>query len=341
MNVLPRERPNRLVLIGHPVAHSLSPLFQNAALKSAGLSASYDALDVTPEALNGVLRDLARGHVAGNVTIPHKEAFAAACTRTTELAARVGAVNTFWHEKGALVGDNTDVVGARIAIAAVLDAAPAIARGTSEPAQSVAPLRVTVLGAGGAAAAVIVALESFAPVAVTVCARTPSRAQALAARLGVSITVIGDADVIPHDPVMRLATEHDAAERDAAVHDAAERDAAVRDAAVRNADLVINCTPIGLRDESMPVAIEALAAGARVLDLIPKLGDTRWVRAARAAGHVAEDGTRMLIEQGAAAFERWFDMVPDRASMWRSLKVKVEATGAARGTSSKPANRLV
>lgn len=287
------ERPTRLVLLGHPVSHSLSPVFQNAALKSAGLSATYDALDVIPEALTGVLRELSRAGVAGNVTIPHKEAFAAACVRTTEMAARVGAVNTFWHEKGKLVGDNTDVIGARIAIAAVLE-------GCSHDS----PLCVTLLGAGGAAAAVIVALESFAPVTLTVCARSPDRARALADRLGISITVVDNVDE-----------------------------------AVRNAVLVINCTPVGLRDNTSPVAIESLSAGARVLDLIPKSGDTAWVQAARASGHAAEDGTRMLIEQGAAAFERWFDMVPDRASMWRSLKPRAESPPTPRWTPSQTGNR--
>ena len=303
------ERPTRLVLLGHPVAHSLSPVFQNAALKSAGLSATYDALDVTPDALTGVLRELARAGVAGNVTIPHKEAFAGACVRTTELAARVGAVNTFWHEKGKLVGDNTDVVGARIAIAALLDAPPAIDPATANHNDSTEriarpPIRVTLLGAGGAAAAVIVALESFAPVTITVCARTPERARALANRFGASITVIDNTDE-----------------------------------AVRNATLVINCTPVGLRDNTFPVAIESLAANARVLDLIPKSGDTAWVQAARAAGFTAEDGTRMLIEQGAAAFERWFDMVPDRAAMWRALKPRAEALPTPRWTQSQTGHR--
>ena len=303
------ERPTRLVLLGHPVTHSLSPIFQNAALKSAGLSATYDALDVTPDALTGVLRELARAGVAGNVTIPHKETFAAACVRTTELAARVGAVNTFWHEKGKLVGDNTDVIGARIAIAALLDAPPAIDLTTEQsngPGDHIAraPIPVTLLGAGGAAAAVIVALESFAPVTITVCARTPDRARTLAHRLGVLLTVIENADE-----------------------------------AVRNAALVINCTPVGLRDNTFPVAIESLATNARVLDLIPKSGDTAWVQAARAAGHTAEDGTRMVIEQGAAAFERWFDMVPDRASMWRALKPRAESLPTPRWTPSQSGNR--
>jgi shikimate dehydrogenase len=299
------------VILGHPVSHSLSPLFQNAALKSAGLQATYDALDVAPEALTGVLHELARAGVAGNVTIPHKEAMAAACFRTTDLATRVGAVNTFWHEKGKLIGDNTDVVGARIAIATLLDAQRLSVSDAHSPDNDSAganvhsPFRVTLLGAGGAAAAVIVALESFAPVALTMSARTSARAHALAERLNVSINVLADS------------TD-----------------------AVREADLVINCTPIGLRNTDMPVAVEALSPQAIVFDLIPRNGDTAWVLAARAAGHVAEDGTRMLIEQGAAAFERWFDMVPDRASMWRSLKPRAEPNTAQRGTNSKAANRL-
>jgi shikimate dehydrogenase len=290
------EIPTRLVLLGHPVGHSLSPTFQNAALKSAGLNATYDALDVTPEALPGVLRELARAGVAGNVTIPHKEAMAAACAHTTELATRVGAVNTFWHEKGKLVGDNTDVAGARAAIAAVLEAARSGRQAAEgEHAEETLPLRVALLGAGGAAAAVLVALESFAPASITLWTRTPERAHALATRLGVTIAVAESAEL-----------------------------------AVREADIVINCTPIGLQHDELPVEVAALPRAACVLDLVPKRGDTAWVRECRAGGHVAEDGLRMLIEQGAAAFERWFDMVPDRASMWRSLGARSELSAGIR-----------
>jgi shikimate dehydrogenase len=299
------ERPKRLVLLGHPVSHSLSPVFQDAALKSAGLTATYDALDVTPEALPKVLRELARASVAGNVTIPHKEAIAAACFRLSDIAQRVGAVNTFWHEKGKLIGDNTDVDGARAAIAYLLQAGHAPAAVATEVVPVTAsgqPLRVTILGAGGAAAAVIVALESFAPVVITLCARTTERAFALIERLGVAAVVVDNADE-----------------------------------AVRDAMLVINCTPVGLSDQEFPVAVESLARGARVLDLIPRGGETAWVHECRSQGHVADDGTRMLVEQGAAAFERWFDMVPDRASMWRSIKAHAEGnTPRAKTSGSHP-----
>jgi shikimate dehydrogenase len=278
------------VLLGHPVGHSLSPTFQNAALKSAGLPATYDALDVTPDALPGVLRELARAGVAGNVTIPHKEAIVAACSSTSELATRVGAVNTFWHEKGRLVGDNTDVAGAHSAINALLEAAAPAKVDTNEIVTAGAePLRVALLGAGGAAAAVLVALEAFTPDSITIFTRTPERAETLSVRVGVPATVADNVE-----------------------------------SAVRAANLVINCTPIGLLNDDMPLDVALLSPGTRVLDLIPKRGETAWVRECRAAGHVAEDGLRMLIEQGAAAFELWFRMVPDRASMWRSVGARAE-----------------
>lgn len=297
MSSASREQPNRLVLIGHPVSHSLSPIFQGAALKSAGINAPYDALDVTPDALSRVLRDLSRGSVAGNVTIPHKEAVAAACSRLTDIAARVGAVNTFWHEKGKLVGHNTDVEGARAAIASVLQSnalTPTTPVDTSAVDADKKPLAVAILGAGGAAAAVIIALESFAPVDITIAARTTTRAEALVERLGVKANIVQDAKT-----------------------------------AVQSASLVINCTPVGLRDGEFPVEVEALARGARVLDLIPRGGETAWIREARLQGHVADDGTRMLVEQGAAAFEQWFGIVPDRASMWRALKAHADSKASA------------
>ena len=78
--------PGRLVLLGHPVSHSLSPRFQNAALRAAGIPLRYEALDVAPEALSGTLAELAEQRASGNVTIPHKEAVAALCVRRSPLA---------------------------------------------------------------------------------------------------------------------------------------------------------------------------------------------------------------------------------------------------------------
>jgi shikimate dehydrogenase len=100
-----------LVVIGDPVAHSLSPAMHNAAFRALGLDAVYVALHVTPEALPEVLAMQRATGGAGNVTVPHKEAVEGSVTRKTDVCARVGACNTFWTEDGVLVGDNTDVFG--------------------------------------------------------------------------------------------------------------------------------------------------------------------------------------------------------------------------------------
>lgn len=162
-------RPGRLVLLGHPVAHSVSPRFQNAALRAAGIPLRYEALDVEPARLDDLLAELKSQNAAGNVTIPHKEAVAARCGRVTELAARCGAVNTFWHEGSTLVGDNTDVGGLDTVVRALL--------GSSS--QSV---RIALIGAGGSAAAVLCAAEGWPAARAKVYNRHMTRAEQLAAR---------------------------------------------------------------------------------------------------------------------------------------------------------------
>jgi len=164
-----RPLPGRLVLLGHPVSHSLSPAFQNAALRHAGLPLEYEALDVEPARLAETLRQLAAQSAAGNVTIPHKQAVAASCARLTPIARRVGAVNTFWHEGGALVGDNTDVGGIDEAVRALLDGPPA-------------GLHVALVGAGGAGAAAVAAVEGWEGSRVAIWSRTAARSADLASR---------------------------------------------------------------------------------------------------------------------------------------------------------------
>jgi shikimate dehydrogenase len=264
-------RPSRLVLLGHPVSHSLSPRFQNAALRHLGIPIEYTAVDVPPEGLVAALDVVVRDAAAGNVTIPHKEAVLARCDRVAPLARRVGAVNTFWvDEDGALAGDNTDVGGFR----ALLDA-------TVPPGREVA--RVAVLGAGGAAAAVLAALEERS-LPVTLHNRTAARAHALRVRFPTIIRVA------------RSARE-----------------------AVREADLVVNATSIGLHDDRHPVEVEAIPASAIVIDLVYRRGETPWVRAARARGLRAADGLAMLVEQGALAFERWLGAPAPREVMRAAL----------------------
>ncbi len=270
-----RPRPTRLVLLGAPVAHSLSPRFQNAALRAAGIALTYEAVHVESADFAREFRRLATAGAAGNVTIPHKEAAAAACDELTPLARRVGAVNTFWRDGPRTVGDNTDVGGFDALVRALLGAPPT-------------NVRLAVLGAGGSAAAVLTAAAAWPGTSMAIHARTPERARGLIERLGV------------HAEVAERAED-----------------------AVRDATLVVNCTPLGMRDDALPVAPARLPEGAAVADLVVRPGETPLVRAARARGLRALGGLEMLLEQGALAFERWLGVAPDRAVMRRAVDAAV------------------
>jgi shikimate dehydrogenase len=162
--------PRRLLLLGHPVAHSLSPRFQNAALEAAGLTSHYAALDVTPSALAGVVSTVRENALGGNVTIPHKAAFAAYCDVLTPLARRTRAVNTFWiDDQNQLIGDNTDVGGFDALVRDVLGELPNEAH-------------VAVVGTGGAAAAVCAATERWTRASVVLWGRTAEHSHVLADR---------------------------------------------------------------------------------------------------------------------------------------------------------------
>ncbi len=193
-------RPGRLVLIGHPVSHSLSPAFQNAALRSAGLPLTYEVLDVPPGQLERVCDALRATSASGNVTAPWKEEFARRCGGLTPIARRVGAVNTFWTEGGQLVGDNTDVGGF---MAAVRDAF----------GQERAFGRVALVGAGGSAASVVAAVERWPGARVQLWARTPARAAALAERfahvdvMGTRELAVAGADLVVNATPLGLAAD--------------------------------------------------------------------------------------------------------------------------------------
>jgi shikimate dehydrogenase len=279
---MPLDLPwNGFVILGHPVAHSLSPIFQNAALEAIGAKQRYERLDVPPSSLRAAF-DLLRPHrIVGNVTIPHKEAVAQFATQLTPPAAHIGAVNTFWWDGNDLVGHNTDVTGAEASIAALCPG------GVSGP--------VVVLGAGGSAAAVLYALAQREVQEVHVVARDTARAEALLARLGIAGTV--------HAFDLSTLVQ-------SVLHDAA---------------LVVNCTPIGLRGADHPLPLHAVGPNAALFDLVYTAQGTDWIRTAQSAGRRAEDGLRMLVEQGAAAFEVWTGQPAPRDVMWRALSVPAPA----------------
>ena len=266
-----KENPGRLVLLGNPVSHSLSPTFQNAALRSANIPLIYEALEVGDKQLRGLLRELKKVSGAGNVTIPHKVAVHDRCDELTDIAARVGAVNTFWFESGRLHGDNTDVGGFDAAARALLGGEPTDAR-------------IALFGAGGAAAAILAAIESWSGAIVSIVARNRARAEGLVQRFP---------DV-------------------ARIEKSAKR-------AVDDATLVVNATPIGQHDDSQPFDASKISRSTAVMDLVYRRGGTPWVKAARERGNPAADGLPMLLEQGALSFQRWFGIQPDREAMRQAL----------------------
>ncbi|HEX3622043.1 MAG TPA: shikimate dehydrogenase [Acidimicrobiales bacterium] len=249
-------------VIGSPVRHSLSPAMHNAAFAALGLDWAYLALEVrpgdVPAALAGV-RALGLGGLS--VTIPHKAAVAAEVDELTPTAAAIGAVNTVVPlGDGRLRGDNTDGAGFLASLA--------------DEGFDPAGRHCLVLGAGGAARAVVHALAGAGAAEVVVVNRSPARAEEAAA-LAATVGRVGS----PAD--------------------------------VAAADLVVNATPVGLAGSDSDVAAvlpldpALLGPGQLVVDLVPNPAVTPWMVAARAGGAGVAGGLGMLVHQGALAFELW------------------------------------
>jgi shikimate dehydrogenase len=246
----------RLGVLGWPVAHSRSPRMHNAALAQLGLKDwHYQRLPVPPEVFEETVRGLpAAGFVGANVTIPHKEAALALAGTATDAARAIGAANTLsFDADGAITAANTDAPGFLAALAHI----------DRDPAGQTA----LVLGAGGSARAVAHALREAGAARVAVWNRTPDRAVALAADLGV--------------------------------------EAVVRPVA---ADLLVNCTSVGLADgefKDLPLDADALGRYATVADLVYRAGGTGLIAAAIGRGCAVVDGLEVLVCQGALSFQAW------------------------------------
>jgi shikimate dehydrogenase len=165
-----------IALLGDPVSHSLSPVFQNAALEAAGLDGVYLSLRCDAAALPGLLRGIALGGGAGNVTLPHKEVAAASVDRATAAVGNTSACNTYWLEDGLVCGDNTDVAGVGGAVRALLGG-------------GVKGARVLLVGAGGSARAALAAMGEGGAAEVVVANRTLDRAASLAGGFSGGTTV--------------------------------------------------------------------------------------------------------------------------------------------------------
>ncbi len=174
----------RACIIGHPVAHSRSPLIHNHWLSMYGIAGEYVREDISPEAIEAFLKAFPRsGYIGGNVTVPHKEIAFAAVAGRDSVAEALGAVNTLWHAGGKLFGANTDVHGF---LAQLDESAPRWLERTKI---------ALVLGAGGSARAAIYGLRERAVEHILVANRTRTRAEQLAARFGKRIAPIAIRDI--------------------------------------------------------------------------------------------------------------------------------------------------
>lgn len=273
-----------IALIGHPVAHSVSPAFQQAALDTCGLDVRFEAWDTPPEELPVVVERLRSGDLLGaNVTIPHKIEIMRLIDRPDALAERVGAVNTVVNRQGLLEGTNTDVHG----ILRPLEAAGAEIRGA----------QVLLFGAGGAARAVIAAMRQAGAERVTIVNRSAERAAELASLGGDEF----DLRYAPLDP----------------------DDATFRGAA-RSAQIVVQSTSVGMlhgpAEHESPMPREWFQPGQVAFDLVYVPEQTPFLRDARRAGARVVGGLDMLIHQGAVGFKLWTGREAPLEVMFRAAR---------------------
>lgn len=275
--VTPSVQPKpKACVIGWPVRHSRSPLIHGYWLDALGIEGSYERAEVSAEDFPRFMSDFARlGYAGGNVTLPHKEAAFEHCARTTETAACLKAVNTLWMEAGTLHGDNTDVAG----FLAALD--------QEAPGWDLDLGHAVVIGAGGAARAIVYALRLRGGRRIMLVNRTRTRAAAIAALIGPAVEVV---------------------------------DASALQQALAGASLLVNTSSLGMAGQPpLPIDLTPLPAEATVSDIVYVPLETALIKAAKTRGLRAVPGISMLLHQAVPGFERWFGVRPSVTTELRSL----------------------
>lgn len=266
-------KPDRKLfgLIGHPLGHTFSPALHHFVLQRIEVEGCYHALDTPAAELSAVIEGMrALGFAGFNVTVPYKQAVLKCLDERDPTVEEVGAVNTVRFRDGRLLGYNTDVVG----FARALEQAGVQARGKV----------ALVLGAGGAARAVVVALIRAGVARIVLHNRTVSRAEELA--------------------------EHARTKLDFA---AVEVSTAVADLPFPEFDLVINATSVGMcpHTQARPLEFREAMLRTTVMDLVYNPIETAFLHEARAAGARTLDGLDMFIFQGLEALRIWLDREVD------------------------------
>jgi shikimate dehydrogenase len=266
-------------VMGWPVGHSRSPRLHGYWLAHYGIDGAYVPFPVAPENLERALRALPLLGIAGvNLTVPHKEKALAAMDALTPAARRIGAVNTVIVRDGKLHGDNTDGFGFIESLKAAL------------PEWRPAAGPATVIGAGGAARAILAALIDAGVQQLCVVNRTEARTEALAREFGCAI------GVTPW---------------------------AARDEALEGAALLVNATTLGMAGQPpLEFALDRLPQAAAVYDVVYTPLETALLAAARARGNPSIDGLGMLLHQARPGFEAWFGIAPTVTAQLRTFVIQ-------------------
>ena len=262
-------------LLGHPVGHSMSPLMHNDAFTVLGLNHHYQAFDVEPERLKeAVIGMKVLGVLGFNVTIPHKVAIMEYLDEIDEEAQTIGAVNTVVNENGRLIGYNTDGQG-------YLDA---LLEEISEEALHQA--NVLIIGAGGAARAIVTVLSRFGTKGLVICNRTIEKADILASECSVKTRI----------STLTLSEA---------------------EAMLEQFEVIINTTSVGMSPnvDEQPLSLDNLKENALVSDLIYNPLETALLQDAKQRGGKIQNGVGMFVGQGALAFKKWTQVEPDRTRM--------------------------
>ena len=259
----------RLGIIGYPIGHSISPIFQQAALDHLGIDATYEKWEVTPEGVGDFVNGLRAPDSLGiNITVPHKQAVIPFLDEVDEWATAAGAVNTIVNHDGHLSGHNTDGPGFLRALLVETGYDP---KGT----------RALVLGAGGAARGILLALARGGVDSMVIANRTLERAETLA-KLAKDNGVKSEAISLLGDALTDAASD---------------------------ADLIVNCTTVGMShgpdEHGSPVAAAQIPATAIVNDVVYTPLITPILKEAAAAGATALGGLHMLVYQGVLSFQMW------------------------------------
>jgi len=267
----------RAAVLGWPIAQSRSPLIHQAWLKRYDIDGSYEAMAVPPEELVAKLAHLrAEGFAGANVTIPHKQAVVTLCQELDEAALAIGAVNTLvFSADGTMRGSNTDAFG--------------FSENLKSLGLSWTGKRALVLGAGGAARAVLYGLSQLSIAEITLINRTLARAEDLA-----SAFTTRDCKITASPWSDHLAT-------------------------LEAPDLVVNSTSLGMVGGApLRFDLKGLPSSAVVTDLVYNPLETDLLRAAKAGGNPTLDGLGMLLHQARPGFEAWFGVAPEVTPELRS-----------------------